>query len=242
MTQNTYFIRDDYKINNFNKTLDRLRAGTEDIYWTEIRIKMSYRYQYDVYKLASKIANKISANSVLDVGCGVATKLNLFFGNSFSVYGVDQKSAIEICQKKYKKGVYLEEDFESPSLKIKKFIQSADLIICADVIEHIYNPDNVLTYLREFSDAQTTIVISTPDREALVGKQAISPGNPYHIREWSSDEFKVYLENFGFEILDHKTLPAFRFQVDKITVKYWIKKLKKGLPIADNQVVICRKK
>jgi 2-polyprenyl-3-methyl-5-hydroxy-6-metoxy-1,4-benzoquinol methylase len=74
-----------------------------------------------------------------------------------------------------------------------------DMIICADVIEHIKNPDSVLQYFEYLKPK--VIVISTPDRDLLLNYNG-PPKNPAHVREWSYKEFSEYIGSF-FKVKEH---------------------------------------
>jgi SAM-dependent methyltransferase len=80
-----------------------------------------------------------------------------------------------------------------------------DLIICADVIEHLVDPDVVLRWIRLFSKPTSRIVLSTPERDLRRGRRSLGPPeNLGHVREWNSREFCAYLDSRGFDILQHE--------------------------------------
>jgi 2-polyprenyl-3-methyl-5-hydroxy-6-metoxy-1,4-benzoquinol methylase len=82
-----------------------------------------------------------------------------------------------------------------------------DLVICADVIEHVKNPDELIHFIIKMDPEH--IVISTPDRDLLHEKlgrsQTGPPGNTHHIREWSFDEFENYISR-NFNIIRHEKI------------------------------------
>ncbi len=86
----------------------------------------------------------------------------------------------------------------------------------------------------------TYIVLTTPDRQALLGCDARQPLNPAHIREWSWEEFRHYIEASGFTILTHRRLLPFRLQPDRMTLKFAIDRSRRRLPFRTNQMVVCR--
>ncbi|HML34178.1 class I SAM-dependent methyltransferase [Sporomusa sphaeroides] len=236
--QKSHFIKDNYEINQENLTLDS-KSGQD--FWTSDRIILSYRYQYYAYKYAYQLAKKKELDNILDLGCGVATKINCFFGKEFNIFGVDQDSAIQKCKKLFCDGVYISENFESPSYEVTKILPKCDMVICSDVIEHLENPDKLLEYIKKISKENTYIVITTPERNSLVGINNKKPNNPAHIREWSFDEFAKYIKASGFLILEHKVMLPFKFKLDVLTLKYILKRtLKTNLPLKTNQIVICK--
>ena len=189
-------IRHDYVPN-----VSRADVGTALLgkYWTEQRIRFSHRYQYGVYRLASELAREGAGRTIFDIGCGPATKLNAFFGGGFELFGFDVPEAVDLCQRLHQRGTYVTADFEKPDGFGARQLPSPDVVICADVIEHLQNPDALLESIKTVATKQTWIVISTPDRETLRGAASVTPANPEHVREWSLKEFRQYLEHSGFE-------------------------------------------
>ena len=175
--------------------------------------------------------------SVVDLGCGVATKLmKLFHPICKYVAGVDQAEAIDYCRKTYTNGHFLEDDFEDPKVKHGPY----DLVIVADVIEHLSNPDALVRYIKLLSHKNSYIVISTPERDILRGKECTSSEKPEHVREWNSTEFKCYLQSKEFEIIKQMRIPFCRFSFNKEVYKV-IKAIKKRCHTTKTtQLAICK--
>jgi len=78
------------------------------------------------------------------------------------------------------------------------------LLICADVIDHILDPDRLLDYIDTVPAER--IILSTPDRSLMYGHRQRGwwgpPHNPWHIREWSFSEFAGYV-SARFRIIEH---------------------------------------
>jgi len=208
---NNYFIKQNYKINSQIETLEE---SSGKVFWNKRNIELSFRAQYYVYQSALRIAQKNGIKEVLDIGCGIGAGLNYFFAKDFQIYGVDQKSGIDLCKEKMKKGVFTVDNIESPQYPLKQFIKSSPLIICADVIEHMGDPDRLLQYIKTFSNTDTLVVLSTPDRDKMGKEHNHSPINPYHVREWNQKEFHDYLSSCGFEILSHKNIYSVHLRFD----------------------------
>lgn len=76
-----------------------------------------------------------------------------------------------------------------------------DVIVCADVIEHMDNPDVLLEIIRRHSNNSSTIVISTPERDNIRGLDHFGPPpNPTHVREWNQGELVGYFKKQGFKV------------------------------------------
>ncbi len=230
-----YFIKDGYKCGTKNTTFSEEKSGS---YWDKERIFFSQYYQYHVYKLARRIikSNK-EINSVVDIGCGAGIKLvKLIHPVCPNITGIDQASAINFCNNFHKKGKFIIDNIERPEVDLPKY----DLIISSDVIEHLLDPDNLLNYIKNLARAQTLIIISTPDRDILRGANCMSSPKPEHVREWNRREFKMYLEDRGFEILQHLRAPFMKFSLHPkvyLTYRAIIKKTKTRLT---NQIVVCK--
>lgn len=162
-------------------------------------------YQDNVYREIMQFSRFISPDVVFDVGCGSGFKLIKYFGN-YKTIG----SEININKLKF---AYPDRDWVVSDFN--KVI-NADLIICADVIEHLINPDELMEFFLKSNCKY--FGISTPERDIVRGKDDMGPPlNIHHVREWNYKEFNSYIGSY-FEIIIHKVLPR------------------------HNQLIICQKK
>jgi predicted TPR repeat methyltransferase len=162
----------------------------------------SEMYQTEVYKFAKQVITKNRLRNVLDIGCGFGEKLEEFIYPACSdITGVDAEHSVKFCKQNHAFGKWHVDNIENSSLDInKKF----DLIISSDVIEHLINPDKLLFYIKKYSHDNTFIIISTPERDMLRGKNSLGPPeNKAHVREWNVSELQRYIESRGFKILKH---------------------------------------
>jgi len=211
MISDNYFIKEGYIPQDKNYTLSE---ESEEKYWTEERIKLSHYFQYSVYDLARRKIKELKLKSVLDVGCGCGTKLyKLIYPLTTDITGIDQKHAIDICKRIFEnKGVFLKANLEKTDLQLKR---KYDLIICSDVIEHLIEPNNILEFIRTHSHEKTIILLSTPERDNLRGKDCLRSNKPEHVREWNKSEFAQYIESRGFKIILHKLIAPMKFNFSK---------------------------
>lgn len=232
-----YCIKPGYR-NNAVKPSAELDDGRT--YWNERRIASSYHFQHQVYRLARKLGRERNARTVLDLGCGVATKLNRDFGDFPEIHGIDQPSVAELCRQLHPRGRYWGASLEDPNSVAGFGIGPVDLLICADVIEHIENPGNVLEIIRKLTSPESLIVLSTPERDALLGKNAGQPGNKAHVREWAFGEFRTFLESSGFQVLDQRRLLPFRLGWNSMSLKYVLGRTLSASPLRTCQLAVCR--
>ena len=144
--------------------------------------------QREVYEYARAIASDQGCRRIFDVGCGSGAKLIHWFPQSeFEVIGVELAPTLAYLRKTYPECRWISPDQEVPSV---------DFVICADVIEHLSDPDQLLDYIAR--TGAKWIVISTPDRDSLDNYSG-PPRNPCHAREWSMPEFRAYISTH-FEV------------------------------------------
>lgn len=151
--------------------------------------KSSKRYQKAVYRHAAKIHE---GGRVLDVGCGTGYKTMKFFRRAETL-GLEIEPSLSFLRKKYPDRSWEESNFGT-------IPQGCfPLVICADVIEHIMDPDELLDFISQIDFA--TCVMSTPDRDTL-NNELGPPRNRSHLREWSFSEFKSYIGEH-FQVMEH---------------------------------------
>jgi len=175
-----YFIHDGYQ------------HRTEITYFNDT--ECTDEWQSEVYSYAREVVDEKTLASVCDIGCGSAYKLIKNFGDR-NLVGLDVSATCDWLRKKYPHCTWLELDFANPPSL------SADLVIAADVIEHVLDPDDLLNYIGNLNPRY--IVLSTPDRNLMkAGTHNGPPRNPHHVREWSFAELEAYMGS-RFEVLEH---------------------------------------
>ena len=163
--------------------------------------KSSKRYQKAVYRHAAKIHE---GGRVLDVGCGTGYKTMKFFRRTETL-GLEIEPSLSFLRKKYPDRSWEESNFG----RIPEGI--FPLVICADVIEHIIDPDDLLNFIGKIDF--NTCVMSTPDRDTL-NNELGPPRNRSHLREWSFAEFGCYIAEY-FQVMEHFQCrePGYKSQV-----------------------------
>lgn len=236
---NNYYIKDGYTENTVAYTMDIVSGEN---YWNRMRIKSSEVYQFYVYKYANLLISNYHIKNIIDVGCGAAKKLEYIhkLNAKLNIIGVDQKCSIDYCKRNYTFGTWVKDHFEQPTPTIGDL--SAEFIICSDVIEHIEKPDTLLNYIKRRMSSDGLLLLSTPDRDLLRGKDCMRSENKYHIREWNFTEIESYLESCGFEIIEHFHQYPVKFSLNRIFFNEIIKRFFSGKALKYNQVLLLRKK
>lgn len=163
-------------------------------------------WQNEVYLKAKKISEEEGLYKIFDFGCGSGYKVIKYFGDKdYSIFMYDFKKTIEFVKNKYE---YLDNiNFIEAESGFNKKIE-CDIVIMADVIEHVLDPNNLINIVLKNINFKY-LVVSTPDRGILYDESSEyyygPPKNIHHIREWSFSEFRYYfLNNFGhLNILEH---------------------------------------
>lgn len=187
-------------------THDLVRSESDPAYWNAERLAASGRYQYHVYAWAAELAAERGLRSVLDVGCGPATKLaRLVHPVCPDVEGIDQPSGVAAARALGAPGRFVEVDLERPAAAPWR---TFDLIICSDVVEHLIDPDPMMAYLKGFAHERTLAVFSTPDRARLHGRDCMASTKAEHVREWTGPEFGRFLRSRGYRVVAKRNFPA----------------------------------
>lgn len=157
--------------------------------------------QLPVYLRALGLMKKHGLNTVLDVGCGSAYKLVTYLGE-YDTVGLETADTVAFLKEKYPDRKWEVSDFRPHK-------RGADVVICADVIEHLANPDELLDFLQALSFR--FLVLSTPARDVKTHWWKMrrwfgNPKNPYHFREWTFREFGDYIAGHGFRVVEHEVV------------------------------------
>jgi acetyltransferase-like isoleucine patch superfamily enzyme/glycosyltransferase involved in cell wall biosynthesis len=147
-------------------------------------------WQNEVYLHAKDIVEQNNYKTIVDFGCGSGYKLIKYF-NEYNTIGIDLPLTVHVLRERYPSKVW--QDNLDPT--------ECDVFIASDVIEHMENPNILLDFIEKCNPKE--IILSTPDSNLWVSIiENGPPQNIHHIREWSFDEFRNYIES-RFQIVKH---------------------------------------
>lgn len=150
--------------------------------------------QLEVYQYAKKVMEQKGFKKVADIGCGVAGKLMRILGE-YETIGFEREPSISYLREKFPDRKWVEDQPNEFNVEKMKENKNCDLVISCDVIEHIPDPDELVDFMKSFDCKY--FIISTPCRRECVLKHGVNPNGPpknkAHVREWTFDEFKMYL-------------------------------------------------
>jgi SAM-dependent methyltransferase len=181
-----YCINKNYIINKKVKYCDKRRFSPDK------------EAQKEVYQKALEIVSANNYESVLDIGCGSGWKLHYYFAG-YRTLGLEVPKTLRWLKQQYPDNDWAESDFR---LCLN---EPFDMVVCADVIEHLFDPDELLRFIKRIDFKR--LVISTPERDAIQMYQEGRtwngpPKSNKHVREWSFAEFSTYIGQH-FDILEH---------------------------------------
>jgi|TARA_B110000483_G_scaffold237075_1_gene311242 SAM-dependent methyltransferase len=168
-----------------NKTFSRQIKNQEKHWWFQARKQI-------INQIISKIKLK-KKNNILDFGSGSGVNLNML--EKYGLVDIHEKNkfariAIKNKNKKIK-NLY-------SSLKIRKNFY--DLILIADVIEHVRQPKNLLRNLKKFLKKDGRILITVPAYQFLFSKKDKALG---HYRRYNKKLLKNELAEFKIENISY---------------------------------------
>jgi 2-polyprenyl-3-methyl-5-hydroxy-6-metoxy-1,4-benzoquinol methylase len=148
----------------------------------------------------------------LDVGCWTGNLgRKLIKSKKCSVDGVDFMPTVLAKARQNGYGKTFCMNLNSNPNEINKIKNKYDCIICADVLEHLINPELVLSLLKKKLAKQGVLIISVPNiaflkqrLEILSGKFDYNPNggimDETHLRFFTSKSLRALCEHSGFEI------------------------------------------
>jgi SAM-dependent methyltransferase len=142
------------------------------------------------------IAARCRGLRVADLACGEGYGSEVLARTAADVVGIDANpKAHEHAKLRYRR----------PNLRferglIEDFEGRCDALVFLQTIEHVADPDPLLARL---AGTAPIAYVSTPNRLTLAPSGAEKSGNPWHVREYTLDEYRALLEPHyaGVEIL-----------------------------------------
>ena len=148
--------------------------------------------------------------TIVDVGCGSGVGSNILSQEADFVWGIDKnEQSVKFAQEAFtrvKNGIYYNSqvtfdhiDLLTDNREKMKF----DIVVAIEVIEHIADYRTFLNNLIKFDSKNpnnpTEYFISTPNRNNKSIRKD-RPYNPYHVREFTSQEFYDVLSEYFKDI------------------------------------------
>jgi 2-polyprenyl-3-methyl-5-hydroxy-6-metoxy-1,4-benzoquinol methylase len=123
--------------------------------------EVSHSYLYD--PVAKLLADTPPNALVVDIGCGNGSFLALFQSRGWQLYGSDYSSSgIEIARASYPNIKFSLGNAESMPEELTSKAGQFDVVLCTEVIEHVYNPRGLLKTCHSLLRPKGTLILTTP--------------------------------------------------------------------------------
>lgn len=188
----------------------------ENTIWHQGEHKQKAYYKY--FDLINEhYNNNINNFSLLDIGCGTAGFFDYIQEKTINLYGFDASSA----QAKYASQKY---PLVKKATSIKKYLKllnepdlKFNLITLWDVVEHIPNPLELFSDIKNYLSDDGLCFISIPNGGALKKKillykllfRNISLDPEEHVFYYTPKSIKYYLNKCGLNAIDIGTVPFY---------------------------------
>lgn len=152
-----------------------------DVWSSEMYFQMAKKGSMDIDHPGMKILQKLSqdSGSILDLGCGEGTRLNLLLNDKRKGVGIDNsQKALDMGEKSYPKIRFIKANLERIPLKSNSF----DLVYTAYVLEHLINPERVLEEAIRLTSLKGNLVLIAPNYGAP--NRASPPFNGSRIKKF----------------------------------------------------------
>jgi SAM-dependent methyltransferase len=148
----------------------------EENYW--------YRRHVAVYEW---IAGRCRDLRVADLACGEGYGSELLAGQAADVVGVDANpEAFEHAAARYRRS-----NLRFERMLVEQFNEARDAVVFLQTIEHVERPEELL---RHFAELAPVSYVSTPNRLTLAPPGAQKSENPWHLREYTINEYRELIE------------------------------------------------
>jgi SAM-dependent methyltransferase len=147
----------------------------EENYW--------YRRHLAVYEW---IAERVAGLRVADLACGEGYGADVLATTAADVVGVDANpEAYEHARRRYRSA-----NLRFERGLVERFEAECDAIVFLQTIEHVEEPARLL---ERFAATAPVCYVSTPNRLTLAPPGAPKSSNPWHLREYTPEEYRALL-------------------------------------------------
>jgi len=153
---------------------------------TNYRMTTSHEHRY---QLALPLAEQ---RDVVDFGCGAGYGAQLLaeVARTVTAYDPDEETIEHIRQTIQGHNL----SFTSQLEDLTQHSRSVDLAVCFEVLEHVIDPDSILSPVAELIKDDGLLLLSTPNKQKHQDER--QNNNPFHVHEYYQDELQEVLERY----------------------------------------------
>ncbi|HET8869721.1 MAG TPA: class I SAM-dependent methyltransferase [Aquabacterium sp.] len=151
-----------------------------------------------------------SADTVVDVGCGLGGNLRFCADFAQHLIGIDiDPERVEATRRLLSEAAPNRFDvLQGNGERLPVDSASADKIICTEVIEHVDSPSQALQELVRIGKPGALYLLSVPGQLSEELTKTVAPASwfekPNHIRILGTDEFRKLVESSGLQVERHE--------------------------------------
>ncbi len=183
--------------------------GSYEIAYSEEEIAYFKLKASLIYRECNKLSDSTAAFKLLDIGCGEGWVLDRFFQSGITVAGIDFSS---FALEKYHP--HLLPFFQQGNIydlirKMPEQEKTYDLIVCANVLEHVVDPVEIISIIKKMMNQNTLLVLVVPNdfsslHQYLLHKKIIDREfwlcYPDHLSYFNKDSMKLFLSDMEIVI------------------------------------------
>ncbi len=133
----------------------------------------------------------VEGRRTLDAGCGDGYGTAILAVAASEALGVDiSPEAVQSAIQTYQKPNLSYKIVDLADIPFER--ESFDAVVCFEVFEHLEEPDKLLAGIRTVMSHGGVLVISTPNASYIKSSEP----NPFHVKEYTFDEFTTALTRF----------------------------------------------
>jgi SAM-dependent methyltransferase len=172
------------------------------------------------------IARRCGSLRVADLACGEGYGSEVLARTAASVVGVDANpEAHEHARLRYRR-----DNLRFERGLVEEFTGPCDAIVFLQTIEHVVDADAVLSGI---ASAAPLAYVSTPNRLTLAPPGAERSGNPWHVREYTADEYRRLLEPHFADVLILGLFHARKLRAHELALRLGWDRVHRALHITD---------
>ena len=151
------------------------------------------------YRICLEMLGQLENRIIVDFGCGDGALAGMIAKAGGQVIGIEpNEMGLDLARKMFAK-FNLQGRFYSKSSELQDGCCNA--VVCADVIEHVEDPDEIFREVFRILKPGEVAVFSTPIRLSE------DPWDKEHVREYFPSEFKELCEKYGRVVEIRKAIP-----------------------------------
>jgi SAM-dependent methyltransferase len=133
---------------------------------------------------------RVGGLRVVDMACGEGYGADVLARTASSVVGVDANPEAH----EHARLRYLRPNLRFARDLVETFAEPSDAVTFLQTIEHVEDPGRILEHLKSMLEPGGVAYVSTPNVRTLAPKGAERSGNPWHVHEYTLDEFRTLCE------------------------------------------------